>query len=68
MITGPDFPESLPALERNFMKPSKQVVVGSRCFCPEPAMRGVGMELGVSSAFNLIREFAPEVKRMFRWR
>ena len=38
------------------MKPSKQVVVGSRCFCPEPAMRGVGMELGVSSAFNLIRD------------
>ena len=50
------------------MKPSKQVVVGSRCFCPEPAMRGVGMELGVSSAFNLIREFAPEVKRTFMWR
>ena len=31
-------------------------------------MRGVGMELGVSSAFNLIREFAPEVKRTFMWR
>ena len=30
-----------------------------------PAMRGVGMELGVSSAFNLVREFAPELKRIF---
>jgi hypothetical protein len=29
------------------------------------AMRGVGIELGVSSAFNLIREFAPELKRVF---
>lgn len=29
------------------------------------AMRGAGMQLGVSSAFNLIREFAPELKRMF---
>jgi hypothetical protein len=29
------------------------------------AMRGVGMELGVSSAFNLVREFAPELKRIF---
>lgn len=29
------------------------------------AMRGVGMELGVRSAFNLIKEFAPELKRMF---
>ena len=29
------------------------------------AMRGVGVELGVSSAFNLIREFAPELKRVF---
>jgi hypothetical protein len=29
------------------------------------AMRGVGVELGVSSAFNLLREFAPELKRMF---
>jgi hypothetical protein len=32
------------------------------------AMRGVGRELGVSSAFNLIREFAPELKRMFTWK
>jgi hypothetical protein len=29
------------------------------------AMRGVGTELGVGSAFNLIREFAPELKRIF---
>lgn len=29
------------------------------------AMRGVGMELGVSTAFNLVREFAPELKRIF---
>ena len=29
------------------------------------AMRGVGVELGVSSAFNLVREFAPELKRIF---
>ena len=32
------------------------------------AMRGVGVELGVSSAFNLIREFAPELKRIFTWK
>jgi hypothetical protein len=32
------------------------------------AMRGVGMELGVGSAFNLIREFAPELKRMLTWK
>jgi len=32
------------------------------------AMRGAGMQLGVSSAFNLIREFAPELKRIFTWR
>jgi hypothetical protein len=32
------------------------------------AMRGAGMELGVRSAFNLIREFAPELKRMFIWK
>ena len=32
------------------------------------AMRGVGMELGASSAFNLVREFAPELKRIFTWR
>ncbi len=29
------------------------------------ALRGVGIELGVSSGFNLIREFAPELKRIF---
>jgi hypothetical protein len=29
------------------------------------AMRGVGIELGVSAGFNLIREFAPELKRIF---
>ena len=29
------------------------------------AMRGVGTELGVSGAFNLSREFAPELKRIF---
>jgi hypothetical protein len=27
-------------------------------------MRGAGVELGVGSAFNLIREFAPELKRV----
>jgi len=32
------------------------------------AMRGVGMELGVSSAFNLIREFSPELKRLLPWK
>ena len=32
------------------------------------AMRGVGVELGVSSAFNLVREFAPELKRILPWR
>ena len=32
------------------------------------AMRGVGVELGVSSGFNLMREFAPELKRIFAWR
>jgi hypothetical protein len=32
---------------------------------PSRAVRGVGMELGVGSAFNLIREFAPELKRVF---
>src|SRR4051812_34883687 len=31
------------------------------------AMRGVGVQLGVSSGFNLIREFAPEMKRLFTW-
>ncbi len=29
------------------------------------AMRGAGIELGVGSAFNLIREFAPDLKRIF---
>jgi hypothetical protein len=29
------------------------------------AMRGVGIQLGVGSAFNLLREFAPELKRVF---
>ncbi|MEQ1883490.1 MAG: hypothetical protein ABL967_00385 [Bryobacteraceae bacterium] len=28
--------------------------------------RGVGVQLGTSSAFNLLREFGPEVKRLFR--
>ena len=28
-------------------------------------MRSVGIELGVGSAFNRVREFAPEWKRMF---
>jgi hypothetical protein len=32
------------------------------------ALRRVGMELGVSSAFNLIREFAPELKRVLPWK
>ena len=32
------------------------------------AMRGVGVQLGVSSGFNLIREFAPELKRLFTWK
>lgn len=31
------------------------------------ALRGVGMELGASTAFSLIREFAPELKRIFAW-
>jgi len=29
------------------------------------AIRGVGVQLGVGSAFNLIREFSPELKRIF---
>jgi hypothetical protein len=29
------------------------------------AVRGVGIQLGVGSAFNLFREFAPELKRVF---
>ena len=32
------------------------------------AMRGVGMHLGVSSAFNLVREFAPDLRRVFSWK
>jgi hypothetical protein len=31
-------------------------------------MRGVGLQLGVGSAFNLLREFSPELKRVFTWR
>jgi hypothetical protein len=31
------------------------------------ALRGVGLGLGVSSAFNLIREFAPELRRIRIW-
>jgi len=30
------------------------------------AMRGAGMHLGVTSVFNLFREFSPEIKRAFR--
>jgi hypothetical protein len=30
------------------------------------ALRGVGMELGAGAAVNLVREFAPELKRMFK--
>jgi hypothetical protein len=29
------------------------------------ALRGAGMQLGVGSAFNLVREFAPDLKRLF---
>lgn len=29
------------------------------------ALRGVGIQLGVGAGFNLLREFAPELKRMF---
>ena len=32
------------------------------------AMRGVGVQLGVTSGFNLVREFAPELKRTFTWK
>ncbi len=32
------------------------------------ALRGVVTQLGVSSAFNLVREFAPELRRMFFWK
>jgi hypothetical protein len=32
------------------------------------AMQGAGMQLGVGSAFNLIREFAPELTRLFKRR
>jgi hypothetical protein len=31
-------------------------------------MRGVGLQLGVGSAFNLLREFSPELKRVFTWK
>lgn len=38
------------------------------CHDASAAMRGVGGELAVCSACNLIREFAPELKRIFtRW-
>jgi len=29
------------------------------------ALRGVGMQLGISSAMNLVREFKPELRRLF---
>jgi hypothetical protein len=32
------------------------------------AIRGVGIELGVSSMFNLIREFSPELRRVLFWK
>ena len=31
------------------------------------ALRGVGLRLGIGSAFNLLREFAPELKRLVLW-
>jgi len=31
-------------------------------------MRGVGLQLGIGSAFNLIREFSPELKRIIPWK
>lgn len=30
------------------------------------ALRGVGVQLGISSGINLLREFSPELKRLFR--
>jgi len=32
------------------------------------ALRGVGLRLGIGSAFNLLREFAPELRRLTPWR
>ena len=32
------------------------------------AMRGVGVEVAIGSAFNLIREFSPELKRLLPWK
>jgi hypothetical protein len=32
------------------------------------AMRGVAMELGVGSVFNLVREFSPELRRLLPWK
>ena len=32
------------------------------------AFRGVGVELGIGSAFNLFREFSPELKRVLPWK
>ena len=33
---------------------------------PGRALRGAGLQIGVSSAVNLVREFGPELKRIFR--
>jgi hypothetical protein len=30
------------------------------------ALRGVGLELGMNSLFNLFREFSPEIRRSLR--
>jgi hypothetical protein len=32
------------------------------------AVRGVGLELGMNSVFNLLREFSPELKRLVPWK
>jgi hypothetical protein len=32
------------------------------------ALRGVGMRLGFGGAFNLLREFSPELRRLFPWK
>ena len=32
------------------------------------ALRGVGVEVAIGSAFNLIREFSPELKRVLPWK
>jgi hypothetical protein len=31
------------------------------------AVRGVGIELGINSVFNLLREFSPELRRVLPW-